>query len=322
MGGYNPIMVRVPMKFLKTEYQAFYNSDKNVNPKPNEKNKKDEVDLGKSNEDFIKKETGISGDLLNKVKHAFGDISSTIKSSDEFQKSLLSKDLGVDREKINVDHGGKVKGIELTSGILNVVSDAKSLSTPGSNGQEKPWSEKFATVGHLVKDTKDAIVNSFKLIGSKLDNWFRPLINVAKDLKGTKAAKVAESAAKVGNPLVDPVMDIADTVQADNKLNDDEKLSTKQNRKKNFKSQREDRLSLLEKVTTLTGGVISSIAEATGVGIAFAKAFTTILGLGLAALLAVGLWKLLNSIPFFAKILPKSWTDKGLLERFKLKAKK
>lgn len=259
MGGYNPILVQVPMAFLKSEFQAFYGTNEEPTP-PNhhstntDKSDDNTVDIDKLDKEYI-------SNSYNGIFKDAGDASAAGLTIGK-EKGWFSKDkeglVGIAKKFISFA-GNLTK--DLGHSLSNVLSDA----------------EKFGA------GIADEFVNVWKDKISKGNSFF------AKILK--EGTKVGTYTRRFG--IASAVFDTGSLGSKLFKMHEDSKKDKKDLnkaasvRKQDFKKERKNMLDTIKSSLTVALDAVSAVPGAVAISAA-------VVGLAL-PFLALGIYKVLNN---------------------------
>lgn len=286
---YAPVLVQLPMVFLKPEYQAFYNNTatfptvsennevKNKN-KPNITSKDSElgeVDLEQSDLEYLKSSTLGLGNLYN-------DITKTIDGYNQGIRLARFDDVRGKSPKPSAKNSKVAHGIALATDMVKL--NASVSLTDFSNNMLHITSDVFSIVNDNIKEIEKSVEKGIE----------------SGDLKLGKVADVLS----VGT-------DFTDTYNNFNKMkssNEEKKLKgSVSKRKTNFESLRSAHISLM-----------SSISKVVLDGFKSNPVLSTFVAAGGASVIGLLLWKITN---LFSFALPQDWSDNNLLKRFRLRKK-
>lgn len=287
--GYAPVLVQLPMAFLKPEYQEFYNNTatlptviennevRNKN-KPNATSKDseiDEVDLEQSDLEYLKSSTLGLGNLYN-------DITKTIDGYNQGIRLARFDDVRGKSPKPSAKNSKVAHGIALATDMVKL-NTSVGLTDFGNN------------MLHITSDVFNIVNDNIKEIEKSVEKGIE-----SGDLKLGKVADVLS----VGT-------DFTDTYNNFNKMkssNEEKKIKgSVSKRKTNFESSRSAHISLM-----------SSISKVILDGFKSNPVLSTFIAAGGASVIGLLIWKITN---LFSFALPQDWSDNNLLKRFRLRKK-
>lgn len=287
--GYAPVLVQLPMAFLKPEYQEFYNNTatlptviennevKNKN-KPNATSKDseiDEVDLEQSDLEYLKSSTLGLGNLYN-------DITKTIDGYNQGIRLARFDDVRGKSPKPSAKNSKIAHGIALATDMVKLNTSVGL--TDFSNNMLHITSDVFNIVNDNIKEIEKSVEKGIE----------------SGDLKLGKVADVLSVST-----------DFTDTYNNFNKMkssNEEKKIKgSVSKRKTNFESSRSAHISLM-----------SSISKVILDGFKSNPVLSTFIAAGGASVIGLLIWKITN---LFSFALPQDWSDNNLLKRFRLRKK-